>query len=217
MADVPDELVSRPMKSELNILSKADGSAILAQGSTVVLASLYGPLEVKHQRIQNDGVPVFVAYRSKSGRQGIYDRTYESVIQSACEALLFPKQFCRYEISIIVQEMQDNGSLLAAAINAACLAVINSGVEMRCLVAAVTCAIDEHDNFVIDPEKKVTEKAKMVITVGFENVKYNVVSVHVEGNYSIEAYDKALIICKSAVQNIFDYYKSIVQKYSAAL
>ncbi|CAH1400987.1 unnamed protein product [Nezara viridula] len=211
------DLGARTMKCELNVLSKADGSAMLSQGNTVVLAALYGPLEVKHQKVQNDAIPVFVTYRSKSGRQGIYDKTIECIIQSSCEALIFAKPFCRHEISIVIQELQDSGSMLAAAINAACLAVINSGLEMSCLVAAVTCAVDGGNNFIIDPDKNVTEKAKIVITLGFENVKYNIVAAHVVGECSLEVYEKAVLICKSAVQHIFDYYKSIVKKYASTL
>lgn len=57
----------------------------------------------------------------------------------------------------------------------------------------------------------------MVMTLGFESVNSNIVSTHVEGNYSIQAYENAITLCKNAAQNIFSYYKSIVQKYATAL
>jgi exosome complex component RRP46 len=44
--------------------------------------------------------------------------------------------------------------LLACAVNAACLALINSGIAMKFLVAAVSCMIDREDNILIDPNSK---------------------------------------------------------------
>ena len=47
--------------------------------------------------------------------------------------------------------------ILSTAIKSACLAVINSGLEIGCLVGAVTCIVDESNNFIIDPDRKETE------------------------------------------------------------
>jgi exosome complex component RRP46 len=44
--------------------------------------------------------------------------------------------------------------LLACAVNASCLALINSGIAMKFLVAAVSCMIDHEDNILIDPNSK---------------------------------------------------------------
>lgn len=44
--------------------------------------------------------------------------------------------------------------LLACAINAGCLAIMNSGLSMRFLVAAVHCMLDKEDVILLDPDEK---------------------------------------------------------------
>jgi exosome complex component RRP46 len=43
---------------------------------------------------------------------------------------------------------------LACAVNSACLALLNSGIAMKFLVAAVSCMIDNEDKTLIDPDTK---------------------------------------------------------------
>ncbi len=41
--------------------------------------------------------------------------------------------------------------LLAASINAACLALLDSGLPLQCQVAAATCLVNEKDEIILDP------------------------------------------------------------------
>ena len=41
--------------------------------------------------------------------------------------------------------------LMAAAMNAATLALMDSGLPLQCLVAAVTCLVDKDDKIILDP------------------------------------------------------------------
>ena len=41
--------------------------------------------------------------------------------------------------------------LLAASINAACLALLDSGLPLQCLVAAVTCLVNDKNEITLDP------------------------------------------------------------------
>lgn len=50
--------------------------------------------------------------------------------------------------------------LLAASINAVCLALLDSGLPLQCLVAATTCMVNEKDEIILDPslnQVKVTQ------------------------------------------------------------
>ncbi|KAJ8898245.1 hypothetical protein PR048_003605 [Dryococelus australis] len=44
--------------------------------------------------------------------------------------------------------------LLSCAVNASCLALINSGISMKFLIGAVNCMIDENDAIILDPDNK---------------------------------------------------------------
>jgi hypothetical protein len=43
---------------------------------------------------------------------------------------------------------------MACAVNSACLALMNSGIAMKFLVAAVSCMIDHEDKTLTDPDSK---------------------------------------------------------------
>lgn len=63
-----------------------------------------------------------------------------------------PHSFCATSIKLlcIISLFQ----LLACAVNSACLALMNSGIAMKFLVAAVSCMIDHEDKTLIDPDSK---------------------------------------------------------------
>jgi len=63
-----------------------------------------------------------------------------------------PQSFCATSIKLlcIISLFQ----LLACAVNSACLALMNSGIAMKFLVAAVSCMIDHEDKTLIDPDSK---------------------------------------------------------------
>ena len=44
---------------------------------------------------------------------------------------------------------------MAASVNAACLALMDSGLPLQCLVAAVTCLVDNNDKIILDPSLQV--------------------------------------------------------------
>lgn len=48
---LPNEL--RKIQCEIGVFSQADGSAIFSQGNTKVIATVYGPHEVKEYDIEN--------------------------------------------------------------------------------------------------------------------------------------------------------------------
>ncbi|KAL1139161.1 hypothetical protein AAG570_009221 [Ranatra chinensis] len=155
--EVPEEVSLRPIKCELNVLSRPDGSAILAQGNTVVMAAVYGPDESRLNRLQFEKVSFDALFQSKSGSAAETNTAYDSAIKSACIETLYPKVYARSDISLIVQEMQNRGSMLACAINAGCLALLNTGLEMKCLVGAVTSMIGPDGKVVIDPDDEASE------------------------------------------------------------
>lgn len=101
----------RELKSQLNILSRSDGSVIFSQGQTVVIASMYGPVEAKIQKTIIDKASVEVIFRPKSGLSFVQDRLKESVIKSTCESALLTMLHPRTSVILTIQELQDQGSV----------------------------------------------------------------------------------------------------------
>ncbi|KAL1460850.1 hypothetical protein WDU94_012790, partial [Cyamophila willieti] len=204
----------REMKSQLNILSRSDGSVILSHGNTVVIASMYGPVEAKIQKTLIDKASVEVVFRPKTGLSFVQDRLKESVIKSTCESALLTMIHPRTSVILTIQELQDEGSLLACCINAACLALINSGISMRFTIAAVSCIINVDNEIILDANHIQSNKCRASMSFVFDSQKQHLVTSQTGGNFSKDQYDECLIKCREASKLIFEYYKQVVKKYA---
>lgn len=206
-----EEQCLRAMKCELNVLSRSDGSAMFTQGDTAVVTAVYGPVEVKPQRILIDKASVEALYRPKSGLPCVHDRMQELLVQNTCETALLATLHPRTSISVIVQEMQDSGGLLACAVNSACLALMNSGIAMKFLVAAVSCMIDHEDKTLIDPDFKQLKNSRATLTFVFDSVKKSVVASHTSGRFNQTQYQECILQCKNVSDKIFSFYRNVIK------
>ncbi|XP_046737428.1 exosome complex component RRP46 [Diprion similis] len=213
-----EECILRPMNCELNQLSRPDGSTMFMQGDTVVVAGIYGPIEAKLQKMMHDRATVETIFSPAKGPPCVDDRLKETVIKETCEAVLLTALHPGMAISINVQELQDSGGLLACAINAACLALMNSSISMKFTVAAVSCMIDrESGKLIIDPDSTQIQHARVTFTYVFEGIKKDLVSCHTTGRFSENELMESLEKCRAASQNIFNFYRNIVEQYAIKL
>ncbi|XP_044730272.1 exosome complex component RRP46 [Chrysoperla carnea] len=213
-------LTLEPFHCELNILSQSDGSAMLCEGKTSFIVSVNGPVDVKLQKLQIEKSTVEIIYRPKFGVPSVDDRFLEMFLRNICEAALHSNLYPRTAITVVVQEMHDNGGKLACATNACCLALINSGLSMRFLVAAVTCILDKKQQFSLISsshqlqQQFYDEYPMATFTFVFENINYNIVASHTTGTFTDEQYTEAVHRCKLASEKIFEFYRNIVCKYA---
>uniref|UniRef100_A0A1L8DXW4 Putative exosomal 3'-5' exoribonuclease complex subunit rrp46 n=1 Tax=Nyssomyia neivai TaxID=330878 RepID=A0A1L8DXW4_9DIPT len=206
----------RPLRCELDILSRSDGSALFAQGETAVIASVHGPVEVKLQNLQYDRSSVEVFYKSKSGQQSVGDRFREQYIRNTCESALLTTIYPRTAISLQLQEMEDRAGLIACAINAACMSLLHSGLHMRFLVAAVHCVLHPSGSISLDPDVRAMADGggpKASFTFAFDSVDQRTVAVHTDGKYTGDQFNQAQEVCRAASGAIFNFYRSSFKKY----
>ena len=125
----------------------------------------------------------------------------------------------RTTVNITIQEMQDGGGMLAASINAACLAIMDSGLSLQCLVAAVTCLVTRDGTIIVDPTaRQMEEDHAAVLTFAFDNRKQNVILSHCEGPVSRLQLQEALRLSREASTIIFEFYRhAIKRKFSKEL
>ncbi|CAK1547485.1 unnamed protein product [Leptosia nina] len=203
----------KPMKCELNFLNKSDGSAILAQGETVVLVSVNGPLDIKSTSQNMEKATLEVIFSSKGGKPTVSDRFKENVIRQTCETAIFGCLYPRTGITITIQELEDYGGLLPTTINCTCLALLNSGLAMRHVVAAVGCALDEAGNLIIDPTNDQIQTATATMYFVFDSREKNLVTGFSTGTFGEGVYDEALERCRAASDLVFNFYRDIVASY----
>ncbi|XP_059472932.1 exosome complex component RRP46 [Neocloeon triangulifer] len=207
----------RPILCELGVITRPDGSAILTQGHTVVMSAVYGPSEVRMQRLQVDRAFVETIFRPKSGLPCPNDRMRETIIKDTCETAMLAALYPRTTVSVILQEMQDSGGLLACSINASCLALMDSGLAMKFLFAAVTCGITNDNIIIVDPDGNKLKDCKATLTFAFDSIDKNVIASYTTGTFPIQVYNNGLEKCRQASDFLFDFYRDIVRKYSTTL
>ena len=202
----------RPLFSTFGELSRPDGDATVSQGDTCVITAVYGPGEVKVTKELLDKATIEVVYKPKSGLPGCSEKFLERIIRNSCETVILGNLHPRSCISITVQEIQNRGSLLACCINSTCMALLDAGVSMRYLMAAITCAINDSGAIIMDPDTAQEQSAEAVLTFVFENCNYGVVTVSAKGCYSIDQFQQCLSRCKDASKSVFQFFKDSLSK-----
>lgn len=202
----------RQLSSTLGDLSRPDGDATVSQGDTCVTSAVYGPGEVKVTKELLDKATIDVVYKPKSGLPGCAEKFLERTIRNSCETVILGNLHPRSSISITVQEIQNRGSLLSCCINSACMALLDSGVSMQYLMAAVTCAINDNGSIIMDPNTLQEQSAVAVLTFVFENCNYGVITVSAKGCYTLDQFQQCLSKCRDASKYVFQFFKDSISK-----
>lgn len=195
------------LKCEFDTLTRPDGSILFCEGETTVLAGLYGPVECKGSKMLTDKALIEMNYRPKSGLPCVQDRFFEATLKNTCEAALAAALHPRSSIIITIQEMHNNGQLLSCAINAACLACLDSNIDMKFLFASTTCFLINDGSLQIETPP-IKENIQAVFVFTFDSIKGDVVVSHTEGVFSVEKYKLALEKCREQSKYVFEFIKS---------
>ena len=150
----PDEL--RPLKMEVSVFSRPDGSAYVEQGKNKVYAAVYGPREIHPRHLSiADRSRIRVQYRMATfsvpdrKRPAPSRREIEisKVIREALEPVVFVEKFPKTGIDLFIEVVQADGGTRCASINAAVLALADSGIPLRDL--PVACAVGKVDDTMV--------------------------------------------------------------------
>ena len=202
----------RGQTSDLGCLTRQDGSVSLSQGDTTSIAVVYGPAEVRINKEQIDRATVDVVYRPKVGLPRPEHRKQERILKNTLEAAIAANLHPRSSISIIIQETEDLGSNLSCCINSSCLALLDAAVSMNFMVAAVTVAMKENSDMVLDPMKRDETEAKSVITYVFDSMKLQVLTIVSNGKFSRAEYKRGLSLAREAVKSVLQFYRESMSK-----
>ena len=141
------------------VMSKAQGSAYIEQGRTKVMVGVWGPREVQRRSDFSMSGSLtaefkFAPFSRRSERASAGEE--EELGQVVSEALASTVCLDKYPKSVLevgVTVLEDDGSVLAAALTAAGLALASAGVHMSDLVVGVKVGVREGaDSLLVDPE-----------------------------------------------------------------
>lgn len=97
------------------------------------------------------------------------------------------------------------------------MALINSGLPMKFLVAAINCAINDTGDCILDPDIKQETNVQAELTFVFDSVNQHTIAIHTSGKYTIAQYNDALAMCREACNSVFAFYRDVIAKFANKL
>src|SRR3989344_3275247 len=137
----------RKTEAKLDVIKRADGSAMFKIGDTIAVAAVYGPRELHPKFLQNpekgilrcnyDMISFSVPDRKRPGpsRRGT---EISLVTEKALLPVLDLKQFPNAVVDVFIQIIQANSGTRCAGIIAASMALAHAGLPMKDLVSAIS-------------------------------------------------------------------------------
>jgi exosome complex component RRP41 len=214
----PDEL--RPIKMEVGVLDKSDGSAYVEFGGTRVIAAVFGPREAhpRHLALPDRAIlncRYHMTSFSVEERKplGMTRREVElsKVIRETLETVTFLEEFPRAAIDVYVEVVQADGGTRTTGLTAASLALADAGIPMADLVAAV--AVGKVDGQLVldlcDPEDKYGE-ADMPVAMA---PRFNsIVMLQLNGRMAVEEFKKGLALAQKGISEIYGLQREALKK-----
>ena len=215
----------RPLKIEIGVLDKSDGSAYVELGKTKIFAAVFGPREVhpKHLALPDRAIlncRYHMTSFSVDERKplGMTRREIElsKVIREALESVVFLEEFPRTSIDVYVEVIQADGGTRTAGLTAASLALAEAGIPMADLVAAV--AVGKVEGHLVldlcDIEDKYGEADMPIAMAPRLN---SIVLLQLNGRLTKEEFRKALELAKKGIVEIYQKQRDALRKkYSEA-
>ena len=209
----------RPLKMEVGVLSRADGSAFVEHGRNKVLAAVYGPREIhpRHLAIP-DRSRLRVMYRMASF--SVDERKHPApsrreielskVITEAITPSLFLEHFPRTGIDVYVLVIQADGGTRTASINAAVLALADAGLPMRDLVVA--CAVGKIDGKVaLDLDNIEDQKGEADLPIAMMSRQKLITLIQMDGSMSAKEIEQAFKMFQDGAKKISETQRNALK------
>lgn len=143
------------------------------------------------------------------------DRDKEELIKQTFQSTILSALFPRTKISIIIQEINNDGSLLATIINATTLALMDAGIPIKSLIAASSTVIQEDDIQItkknIDVCLENEQNARASFLFAFNSSVDGIVTCQSLGSFSEDEYWKVLALSKDATKQIFSAMRKCIE------
>ncbi len=210
----------RPIKIEVGILERADGSALVEWGGNRVLAAVFGPREVhpKHMllpdrallRLRYNMAPFSTPERKRPGpdRRSV---ELSKVIRTALLPAVFIEKYPGSAIDVFVEILRSDAGTRVAGVTAASLALADAGIAMRGLVAG--CSVGRVDDFiVVDPnhDEDMWGDVDMPMAVLFEDRKITLLQA--DGPLTVEQFNECLRLGMACCEMVYELQKEALRR-----
>ncbi len=233
MSDKPEKLITddglrldgrradeiRPMKIEIGVLSRADGSCYLEWGRNKILVGVFGPREAHPRRTQRADTAV-IRYRYNMASFSVEDRArpgpsrrsieISKVSREAFEPVIITGLFPKTAIDIFVEVLQADAGTRTAAINASSIALADAGIPMKGLVTS--CAFGKVDGqVVLDLNKEEDNYGEADFPVAMTQ-DGEITLLQMDGHLTPEEIKKGLELVKKGCKEILELQQAVLRK-----
>uniref|UniRef100_A0A8L0DV93 Exosome component 5 n=1 Tax=Oncorhynchus mykiss TaxID=8022 RepID=A0A8L0DV93_ONCMY len=145
----------------------------------------------------------------------VRERAREQCVRETCEASLLSTLHPRSSLTLVLQVVHDDGSLLSCFLNSACMALMDAGLPMSCLFAGVTCAIDTDGQVITDPNAAQEKESRALMTFAIDSTERRVMMSSTRGSFTLQ---QCIAVSQKASDKIFQFYRdSVRRRYSKTL
>jgi exosome complex component RRP41 len=233
MSDKPEKLITddglrldgrradeiRPMKIEIGVLSRADGSCYLEWGRNKILVGVFGPREAHPRRMQRaDAAVIRYKYNMASfsvedrARPGPSRRSIEisKVSREAFEPVIMAELFPKTAIDIFVEVLQADAGTRTAAINASSIALADAGIPMKGLITS--CAFGKVDGqIVLDLNKEEDNYGEADFPVAMTQ-DGEITLMQMDGHLTAEEIKKGFELVRKGCKEILEIQQAVLRK-----
>jgi len=212
----------RKIEAKVNIIPRADGSAMFKIGDTYAIAAVYGPRSLHPKFLQDPekGVlrcnytmlPFSVTERIRPGPSR-RSTEISLVTQKALLPVLDLEKFPNAVVDVFIQIIQANAGTRCAGICAAAMALAHAGIPMKDMVAAVSVG-KVGDKVVIDLDKSEEdyEDGATDIPVAMTGRNHEITLLQLDGEVSREELMNGLEMAKKGCSEIIEVQKKALRE-----
>jgi exosome complex component RRP41 len=209
----------RPMKIEIGVLSRADGSCYLEWGRNKVLVGVFGPREAHPRRMQRADTAV-IRYKYNMASFSVEDRArpgpsrrsieISKVSREAFEPVIMAELFPKTAIDIFVEVLQADAGTRTAAINASSIALADAGIPMKGLITS--CAFGKVDGqIVLDLNKEEDNYGEADFPVAMTQ-DGEITLLQMDGHLTSEEIKKGLELVRKGCKEILEIQQAVLRR-----
>ncbi len=221
----PDEL-RKPYVIKAGVVKRAQGSALVQSGKTIVIAAVYGPKKVipKHLedrdkailRCRYNMITFSVKDRKKPGPD---KRSVEisKVIANALSRVVILEEYPRTLIDVDLEVIQADAGTRVAALTAASVALADAGIAMKDLMPAVAAG-RANGEILLDLTKE-EEDAEDAVDMPFAYIPSTgeITLLQMDGIVDLNEIKKMIDLAKKGAQQIYKLQVNALKERYAAL
>jgi exosome complex component RRP41 len=216
----------RPIKIDVGVINRADGSAYIEWGGNKILAAIYGPREA-HPRYLQDPSRAIVQCKYNMAAFSVSDRKrpgqdrrsteISKVISEVFEYVIFTELYPRTTIDVYIEILEADAGTRCAGLTVASVALADAGIPMIDMVPS--CSGGKIDGkIVVDLFKEEDNYGEADLPVAMIPRTGEILLMQMDGHLTTDEFDQTLELITESCNNIYEMQKDALKsKYSSLI